>query len=311
MKGIKTLAVLVGLATIAIVASDASAYYHPRLGRFLSRDPGSGGPMRVGAARPVVGGGFAPRDPTGSNQYADGMSLYEYERGNPVGVTDPSGLKVGDLPGFIWPEGVTPETLGWDVYWFPPSKQDKKYPWQHLAPYEPGEYERRVGERLGNRARYQDVENTYIFRRSRISCPPCLLGLPLIAERDKTTSYHRRLRLAFDETNEYRIWRRDYYYARHKYTGFLHVYRMEFGMKRRGWRVLDIRGFVTMVHCTYKTPLKGSVTIMLPIPKIVMLSTTRALEVAWRQDAVRRVKGFTTFETIKGKKDPFGEEKQR
>ena len=94
MKGIKTLVVLACLAAITIVATDASAYYHPTLGRFLSRDPGAGGAVRAGAARPSAGGGFIPRDPTGSNQYADGMNLYQYVGGNPVGLRDPSGLAV-------------------------------------------------------------------------------------------------------------------------------------------------------------------------------------------------------------------------
>jgi len=117
MKGIKTLAVLVGLAAITVAANDASAYYHPRLGRFLSRDPGAGGVARAGTASPVMGdsfaprdpmgnaqrvgsggtapvGGFIPRDPTESNQYADGMNLYQYVRSNPVRYRDPSGLKI-------------------------------------------------------------------------------------------------------------------------------------------------------------------------------------------------------------------------
>ena len=92
MKGIKTLAVLVGLAVIAIASSDASAYLHPRLGRFLSRDPGPGGPMRVGAARPPAVRRFAQRDPIG--QYADGMNLYQYVRSKPIDSRDPMGLEV-------------------------------------------------------------------------------------------------------------------------------------------------------------------------------------------------------------------------
>jgi len=32
-------AVLTGLAAVALLAADASAMYHPKLGRFLQRDP--------------------------------------------------------------------------------------------------------------------------------------------------------------------------------------------------------------------------------------------------------------------------------
>jgi len=39
-----------------------------------------------------VGGGFIPRDPTGTNQYADGMNLYQYVSGRPGKFTDPTGL---------------------------------------------------------------------------------------------------------------------------------------------------------------------------------------------------------------------------
>jgi len=92
MKGIKTLAVLACLAALTVAATDASAYLHPTLGCFMSRDPGPGGAVRVGAAGPAVGGGFVPRDPTGSNQYADGMNLYQYVKSTPVNGLDPWGL---------------------------------------------------------------------------------------------------------------------------------------------------------------------------------------------------------------------------
>jgi hypothetical protein len=57
-------AVLSGLVAVALLAADASAMYHPTLGRWLQRDP--------------IG-------------YADGMSLYEYVRSSPCGWRDPSG----------------------------------------------------------------------------------------------------------------------------------------------------------------------------------------------------------------------------
>ena len=41
------------LAIIALTASDASAVYHARLGRFLQRDPG-----------PASGGSFVPANPS-------------------------------------------------------------------------------------------------------------------------------------------------------------------------------------------------------------------------------------------------------
>ena len=91
MRATHLIAVLVGLVAIAIAATDASAYYHPTVGRFLQRDPGPGGPARVGAGRAApVGGRFIPRDPTG--QYADGMNLYQYVGSNPIAHFDPTGL---------------------------------------------------------------------------------------------------------------------------------------------------------------------------------------------------------------------------
>jgi len=88
MKTTRLVAVLVGLATISLFAADATAMYHPTMGRFLQRDPGPGasGPARVGTAGPAVGGGFIPRD-----QYADGMNLYQYVGANPTGWVDPDG----------------------------------------------------------------------------------------------------------------------------------------------------------------------------------------------------------------------------
>jgi len=93
MRRTRLIAILVALAAIATVTADAAAYYNPRLGRFISRDPGPGPalPMRVGAAGPAVAGSFAQRDPTGTNQYADGMNLYLYARSNPTRLVDPYG----------------------------------------------------------------------------------------------------------------------------------------------------------------------------------------------------------------------------
>lgn len=84
MKRSHLIAVLVGFMAIVAFADTASAYYHPGLGRFTSRDPG---PARVGSGGMAAGGQFVQRDP-----YADGMNLYQYVRSNPTGSTDPSGL---------------------------------------------------------------------------------------------------------------------------------------------------------------------------------------------------------------------------
>ena len=80
------------MLNLARQAIDASAMYHPRLGRFLSRDPGAGSAMRIGAGGAAPVGGFIPRDPSQSNQYADGMNLYQYVGSHPISYVDPMGL---------------------------------------------------------------------------------------------------------------------------------------------------------------------------------------------------------------------------
>jgi hypothetical protein len=96
MKTTRLITLLVGLATIVLISADASAYYHPTMGRFMQRDPGPGASMRLGTAGPAVVGGFVPRDP--ANQYADGMSLYQYVASNPVSLKDPFGLYSSKCP---------------------------------------------------------------------------------------------------------------------------------------------------------------------------------------------------------------------
>lgn len=91
----RLIAVLVALAAVAVFTTEASAMYHAGMGVFMQRDPGAGagGPARMGAGgAPAATGRFIPRDPTGSNQYADRMNLYQYVRGNPVIYVDPQGL---------------------------------------------------------------------------------------------------------------------------------------------------------------------------------------------------------------------------
>jgi hypothetical protein len=90
MKRTHLIAALAGLMALGAFAGDASAYYHPGMGRFMSRDPGVEAAMRIGAGGSAVVGGFMPRDPTG--QYADGMNLYQYVRSSPVLLIDPLGL---------------------------------------------------------------------------------------------------------------------------------------------------------------------------------------------------------------------------
>ncbi len=101
----RLIAVLVGMAAIAMVTADASAYYHPGMGVFTSRDPGPGGANRIGAGGPASGGGFMPRD-----QYAAGMNLYQYGSSNPQMRVDPLGLKDykignGPKPDIKWDNG--------------------------------------------------------------------------------------------------------------------------------------------------------------------------------------------------------------
>jgi len=76
MKRTDLIAALVGIVDMSIFAADASAMYHPGMGTFMQRDPGAGGAHRLGpGGAPAATGRFIPRDPTGSNQYADGMNL--------------------------------------------------------------------------------------------------------------------------------------------------------------------------------------------------------------------------------------------
>lgn len=113
MRTTRLIAVLVGMAAIAMVASDASAYYHPGMGVFTSRDPGAGNANRIGAGGPAVGGGFIPRDPTGTNQYADGMNLYQYVGSSPVAATDPTGLYLRNWTGASAKKTVKEQITSW------------------------------------------------------------------------------------------------------------------------------------------------------------------------------------------------------
>jgi len=70
MKLSHLVAVLAGLVAVAVLAADASAMYHPTLGRWLSRDP---------------------------ERYADGFNMYAYARAQPMDLSDPFGLRVDIL----------------------------------------------------------------------------------------------------------------------------------------------------------------------------------------------------------------------
>jgi len=121
MKTTHLVAVLVAIAALALFAADASAMYHPSLGRWLQRDPGPGGMMaapRVGTAGPAIGGEFIPRDHTA--QYRDGMNLYQYVGGSPTRFADPSGLQAllplalnldMECGEFSWPTCCKPTAL--------------------------------------------------------------------------------------------------------------------------------------------------------------------------------------------------------
>jgi len=93
MKRTHLIAVLLGLAAMGIFTPDASAYYNPCTGAFMSRDPGAGSANRIGTAGPALAGGFIPMD-----QYSDGMNLYQYVGNAPIRYVDPTGLAAVSEP---------------------------------------------------------------------------------------------------------------------------------------------------------------------------------------------------------------------
>ncbi len=100
MKKTHLITVLVCIVAVGIFTADVSAYYHPGMGRFLTRDPGAGNATRIGSrGGPAVAGGFISRDPASSNQYADGMNLYQYVASDPGGNVDPQGTVIVSLTG--------------------------------------------------------------------------------------------------------------------------------------------------------------------------------------------------------------------
>lgn len=104
MKTHHFLATLIAALLVLMLADAASAMYHPRMGRFMQRDPGPARPTDAGPAA----GPFLHRDPVG--QYAAGMSLYQYANSAPVVRVDPLGLKdykigTGSKPDIKWDSG--------------------------------------------------------------------------------------------------------------------------------------------------------------------------------------------------------------
>jgi hypothetical protein len=89
MRGKHVFAVLVFFAAVSMLAADASAVYHPTVGRFMQRDPGPAGPV-------------APR----IGQYRDGMNQHQYVRSNPTISRDPYGLSSQQGTAFLMPTAM-------------------------------------------------------------------------------------------------------------------------------------------------------------------------------------------------------------
>jgi hypothetical protein len=83
-------AVLGGVFGVLLFADPAFAYYHPSLGKWISRDP---------------------------ERYADGLNMYAYARAQPINFCDPSGLRVDILE-------VSPAQPGKDTPQFADTSQE-------------------------------------------------------------------------------------------------------------------------------------------------------------------------------------------
>lgn len=93
MKRARALAGLLGLLVVGAYAAEAAAMYHTTVGRFVHRDPRAISADRSGAGSAAPPGESASRAPQTSNQYVDGMGLYQYVSSAPVGHSDPRGLQ--------------------------------------------------------------------------------------------------------------------------------------------------------------------------------------------------------------------------
>jgi len=90
------------LAAVLGITTNAEAYLHPKLGRFVQRD-------REG--------------------YIDGMSLYEYVASEPVGYVDPSGLKKTKKGERKWPKGMPTLEIRETITVTPERKKDEPPTW--------------------------------------------------------------------------------------------------------------------------------------------------------------------------------------
>ena len=74
-------------------------YYRPEIGRFLQRDPRNTALVLAAALLRNAQANSAVAELQAIGQYNDGLGLYQYERGNPLRASDPSGqismLQVG------------------------------------------------------------------------------------------------------------------------------------------------------------------------------------------------------------------------
>lgn len=131
MRHKNVLTIGMGLLISVSMADAASAYYSPRLGRFLNRDPISepGAVLVRQAARPATS--FIPRDPAPAGRVflKDGPWLswrglrpasrdlndYGFVRGNPVDFVDPLGLITWARTGVFHCKGYNKKDLVWDT----------------------------------------------------------------------------------------------------------------------------------------------------------------------------------------------------
>lgn len=84
---------IMSLVVTFLLVADASAMYNPSTGTFLNRDPGPGAGLafeRIERAPPLPAAAFIPRD--ASEEYTEGMNLYEYVGSAPTVAIDPMGL---------------------------------------------------------------------------------------------------------------------------------------------------------------------------------------------------------------------------
>ena len=68
-------------------------YYRPEIGRFLQRDPNETALIILTALAHNAQAMLVMASVSGDGQYGDGLSLYQYQNGNPFGSLDPLGLR--------------------------------------------------------------------------------------------------------------------------------------------------------------------------------------------------------------------------